>query len=357
MKVIYRVVCVCLMTSLLCVPCANAKNYLPTEVYYENRTAYRSMVMLADNIQVNPETGEVTFQNGGMLLYQPLRPDTNTYVINADTDICYYDGKDHPEDAYFEEFKAGEHRYVTFFIRAQDYWEMRPEINNQTIPVLCFFDASASVSGLSDEKGYPQPFTDIAPGEPLYLETYRLVEMNVYDNGFRRQAFLADEPVTRAEMAQFLVRLHGLDAAAVGHLEAESFSDVPQSHPAAAAVYLAQEFGLLEGNGDGTFAPDAGITAAQAIKMLVDLLGYTPRAQQTGGYPNGYWTVAQGIGLLGEMDIYPEKVMTRGEIASLMNTVLDTPLMIQIGFGSQPEYVVRDGINGEKLTLYDAYLR
>ena len=49
---------------------------------------------------------------------------------------------------------------------------------------------------------------------------------------------------------------------------------------------------MLQGNGDGSFSPEEETTAEQAIKILVCALGYEPMAEEKGGYPTGYLTVA-----------------------------------------------------------------
>ena len=101
---------------------------------------------------------------------------------------------------------------------------------------------------------------------------------------------------TRAEFAEFLVQIAKLNAVAP---DGESvFVDVPVTHTNYSAINAVYSQGLMGGIGDSKFAPDYNIVLNQAVKVLVDLMGYTPYAAREGGYPGGYLTVAGRLDLL-----------------------------------------------------------
>lgn len=73
-----------------------------------------------------------------------------------------------------------------------------------------------------------------------------------------------------------------------------SFSDVPPSHPAFAAVEELKERGILQGYEDGTFRPGTTVNRAEAVKIVVaplvsedDLAQYT--SSQFTDIPAGTW--------------------------------------------------------------------
>jgi len=101
---------------------------------------------------------------------------------------------------------------------------------------------------------------------------------------------------TRAEFAEFLVNVAKLSLENAG---ADSpFVDVPVTHANYSAISAVYSHGLMGGVGEEKFAPDYKIVLNQAVKVLVELMGYKPNATREGGYPNGYLAVADKLDLL-----------------------------------------------------------
>lgn len=73
--------------------------------------------------------------------------------------------------------------------------------------------------------------------------------------------------ITRAEFATLIVKMLKL----TGNFQ-EIFEDVEQGAWYASFVNLAAQAGLISGMGDGTFAPNANATRAQAVSILKRLL-------------------------------------------------------------------------------------
>jgi len=70
--------------------------------------------------------------------------------------------------------------------------------------------------------------------------------------------------------------------------KAESiFSDVNVNTEGASEIAAAYEMGIIDAN-SGEFRPQDSITAYEAAKILVSVLGYADIAGADGGYPNGY---------------------------------------------------------------------
>ena len=85
-------------------------------------------------------------------------------------------------------------------------------------------------------------------------------------------------------------------------VEGSGFSDVSVVNDDTIFITLAQAMGIINGNGDGTFAPDDFLTYDQAVKMILCTVGYGEQlAKEKGGYPDGYIAVAKDFGITGGM--------------------------------------------------------
>ncbi len=153
--------------------------------------------------------------------------------------------------------------------------------------------------------------------------------------------------INRAEAAKIIVTMMG-----IGECERENtiFTDVTKEYWASGYINRAQEMGIINGHGDGTFKPEQKLTNEQFIKMLVCALGYEPAT--TGVYPTGYFMKATQIGITNTLDLTGTNVALRKDVAVMVHNALDIPLMLQTSFGDYTEYVIADGkADTEKITL------
>jgi len=104
----------------------------------------------------------------------------------------------------------------------------------------------------------------------------------------------AEDIVTRAQFASMLAYLRGYDETYIN--VSNKFIDIPADYWCAGQIYALNEAGLIHGTSDDMFSPNTSVTYPQVIKCLVTLLGYDVRADQLGGYPNGYTSVATQLG-------------------------------------------------------------
>ena len=163
-----------------------------------------------------------------------------------------------------------------------------------------------------------------------------------------------EDDVTRAEMAQFIINANNMKKIEYTvPADEELFTDVPAEHWAYNTIYLAKSLGIINGHGDGTFEPEGKVTYEQAVKMIVSLLGYTPEAEAKGGYPNGFIAVAAEIGLTQYVEFDQTANAIRKDIAIMLDTALDIPVMVQIAYGSQPEYQILNGENESELVTLE----
>lgn len=156
--------------------------------------------------------------------------------------------------------------------------------------------------------------------------------------GFPDGSYKPDEPVTRAQFAKIIVSALGVGEAANYAGGTTKFADVPADHWAAGYINVAVDVGVINGYPDGTFAPENQVSFAEAIKMIVAALGYTPKAEAMGGYPGGYLAVAAEKEITKGMSVVGGLAANRGDIALMVDNSLDVPLMVQKTYGEYPEY-------------------
>ena len=161
-----------------------------------------------------------------------------------------------------------------------------------------------------------------------------------------------EDNITRAEFCKMIcVSLGFKDVATMQHTVIEDFYDVDAEHWAYHYIQTARGLALVEGDGNGYFAPNENIILQDAVKIIVSALGYKPKAEIE-EYPAGYINVAESIGLIKKNELEYKNCATREEIAYLISTCLDIPLLQQTSFGKDPDYTVMDGTNSvPKITL------
>lgn len=149
--------------------------------------------------------------------------------------------------------------------------------------------------------------------------------MQGYDDG----TFKSEGTLTRAEAAAMLVRLLKLeDKAWSGET---IFTDVEASHWASGYINVAVEEDIINGQGDGTFAPEEEVTYHQFVKMLVCALGYEPMAEANGSWAGwGYIFTGAKIGMTKGIGATTDEPITRETAARLIFKALTIDLMEEL---------------------------
>ncbi|MBE7025642.1 MAG: S-layer homology domain-containing protein [Ruminococcaceae bacterium] len=176
---------------------------------------------------------------------------------------------------------------------------------------------------------------------PVQAAVYTDMEENAHKNavdilsdigivkGMTETEFVPEASLTRAEMTTILLRLINLEGkAAVG---APAFADVTEEHWAYHNIMTAYEMGLVNGISECSFAPDEAVTFAQAVKLLVTLLGYGEKAEALGGYPAGYIIAGHQLDLT--KGITENNSFTRGDMAELVYNALEIKLFDKVSYG------------------------
>ena len=148
-------------------------------------------------------------------------------------------------------------------------------------------------------------------------------------NGMPDGSFNPSGNVTRAEMAKMIsiIMLGDIDAAAfVG--TTTDLKDI-NGHWAEGFIKYCYSQGVIAGRGDGTFAPNANVTAVEAAKMLCVALGYNATVQ---GYVGGDWAIniirdAQLSKLFDDLSVASTKVLTRDEAAQMIYNAINAKMI------------------------------
>ncbi|MBQ7033782.1 MAG: S-layer homology domain-containing protein [Clostridia bacterium] len=155
--------------------------------------------------------------------------------------------------------------------------------------------------------------------------------------------FNPDASITRAETAAIITRMKNLGGAASA-AGGTNFTDVAADHWAAGYINLAEQSGIINGYGDGTFGPSNAVTFEQVIKMIVAALGRTPEANNKGGYPSGYLIVASQENITAGVSVTPGAEAPRAAVARLVYNALEVDVMEQVTYktGEEEYQVIAD---------------
>ncbi|MGE5380834.1 MAG: chitobiase/beta-hexosaminidase C-terminal domain-containing protein, partial [Methylocystaceae bacterium] len=190
-----------------------------------------------------------------------------------------------------------------------------------TIVLLMLFSINLPVQAIE--------FKDIKSGDSFVPYINYLVNKGVI-TGFPDGTFRPNEPITRAEMAQMLVKANRLTP---NQQAAKKFSDVGSQYWAYKSVTTAVQCGLLRGYPDGTFRPEAPASRAELAIMLLNLTTAPIPQLNASAFANDinkHWA-SQQIAVTLDAKILnrdskgyfsPDKSATRSEAAQSLATML-----------------------------------
>ncbi|NLP37272.1 MAG: S-layer homology domain-containing protein [Firmicutes bacterium] len=161
-------------------------------------------------------------------------------------------------------------------------------------------------------------FTDVE-GETASA-VFKLSVLGIID-GYPDGTFRPGNSITRAEFAKIAVTALGLEKTLDLYAEAPSyFSDVKSGDWYYKYVAASVEHDILKGYPGGTFKPDAPITEAEALTIILRLLGY--KDYLPGSWPQNYALKAGELGLLETKAFSGSATATRAYVATVMSKAL-----------------------------------
>jgi pectate lyase len=231
---------------------------------------------------------------------------TDTVVLTA------YDDKGKSLGA--QSFETGEGSYL------KAYYQLPEDLAAGTYKITATVKGNAD---LKEEFVFPiyrmEPTTYADVWNTEYEQPVELLAKMGIVSGYEDNTFKPDKTITRAEFAALMVRMLALTD------KAKSISEAPfddtAGHWSAGNIAAGVEAGIINGYGDGNFGPDDTVTYEQAVKMIVASLGYGQKAEEAGGYPAGYKTVGDSIGVSKKV-VGETPQANRGNIAIMLRNAL-----------------------------------
>lgn len=158
-------------------------------------------------------------------------------------------------------------------------------------------------------------FDDITdPGVENAVEVLRMMGAI---QGTGQGKFQPEKTLSRAEFTKMAILAMSSELDLSKYSNITIFPDVTPSHWGFKYINTATKLGIIYGLPNGSFAPDKDITVAEAITILLRLIGYTD--QEVGGvWPYGQENVAKYIGMLDDISYSSVNGnIKRGEAAKL----------------------------------------
>jgi hypothetical protein len=181
-------------------------------------------------------------------------------------------------------------------------------------------------------------FSDVTGTSAESAAIYKLNGLGIID-GYQDGTFGPEKNITRAEFAKIACVTAGLKSVASGMgATASPFSDVATDHWANGWINVAAAQGFVKGDPAGTFRPEDQITQAEAVTVLLRLLGYNDNL--AGEWPSDYIAKAANLGVLDDVTFVSNQAATRGVVAILTSAILDENVV---------EYKASDNIFENKL--------
>ncbi len=140
--------------------------------------------------------------------------------------------------------------------------------------------------------------------------------------------FVPDGTLSRAAFCTMAVIMMGRGDEEPLYRNRTIFPDVRAGHWARGYINVAVsgEKKIIVGTSDGTFKPDADITYAQAVTILVRMLGFTD-GDAGMQWPTGYLTLGKDTGLTDGLEaVQPGGAISRAQAAHLFCNLLSTPV-------------------------------
>jgi hypothetical protein len=185
-------------------------------------------------------------------------------------------------------------------------------------------------------------FSDVSGTSAESAAIYRLSGLGVLD-GYPDGTFGPEKTITRAEFAKIACVTAGLKSVASGMGgTASPFSDVATDHWANGWINVAAAQGFVKGDPAGTFRPADQIKQAEAVTVLMRLLGYNDNLP--GEWPSDYIAKGANLGILDDVTFVANQAATRGVVAVLASATLDENVV---------EYVASDNLFNEASKTYD----
>ncbi|MBQ3553460.1 MAG: S-layer homology domain-containing protein [Clostridia bacterium] len=206
--------------------------------------------------------------------------------------------------------------------------------------ITSFLMASALATGMTLTSFAALP-TDVQGSKyEEAIETLGALEIMVGDA--ESGNFRPDAEIKRSEFAKVAVEAMGLGEVAESSSQKTKYPDVVENHWANGYINVATQQGVVIGDDENNFRPDDSITYAEAMTILVRIIGHEPSALKKGGFPTGYMVVGSQNGINKNAAAGENVKVQRGMVAQMTFNALTVNKMEQVGFGNDETYEIVD---------------
>lgn len=172
--------------------------------------------------------------------------------------------------------------------------------------------------------------------------------------GYEDGTFCPEREITRTEFCALMARTLGYNKE--NHIVKKlPFSDVAEGYWGIGFISFCYELGLINGMGDGIFAPADKVTVAQAVKMSVCAAGLEKNALKIKGnkWYSGYMKVADNNGFLEYTKQEADENANRASIAQIVYN-LSVSGMVEIDTEDREETDIDDSEKEENESAVDS---
>ena len=155
-------------------------------------------------------------------------------------------------------------------------------------------------------------------------------------------AYNGEALVNRAYFVKLALMLSN-DAPGALVSEDKVFFDVNSSTPYEKYIETAFRIGYISGGSNGYFNPGDNITYAQALKIIINILGYTPVAEAKGGFPAGYMSVAGSLDISDGINVDAYGFLNQSHVMILLENASKCGIMKIASIGDPTEYITNKG--------------
>jgi len=181
-------------------------------------------------------------------------------------------------------------------------------------------------------------FAGIATAAEQDDAAQRLQDFNIIE-GYEDGSLGLDREITRAEFAKIAVMAKGMEEAAELLVDSSTpFSDVKTGVWYTGWINVAYSQNIIQGDPAGTFRPNDNISNAEAVAMILRVLGYGENLP--GVWPNNYLVKGAELGVTTGIVSNASAKAVRGDVFTMLNRALDEEVVKWDS--DEAEYVEKD---------------
>lgn len=138
--------------------------------------------------------------------------------------------------------------------------------------------------------------------------------------------YSADALITKGDFLKILMKATGMNYD-LSPEDKIQFYDVQSESEFSSVVSTAYSKGIIKGNGDGTLGVNKNLTLEEAAAMALRAIGYETAAENAGGYPTGFNSIAFGEGLMDNVTASVGGLLTLDSSVILVYNMMNMDLM------------------------------